>query len=159
MSLNILINSLYTSNNELDFIESSYFFGQKKAEPSQTIKIVYSKINNILGEEIFVGSWELVDQNCINGFATLTGDDQWIHTNKDRAKKESPFKTTIAHGFLTLEDDTIFQYKCDSFYNPKLEECLLWNDPSLKIDWNTKNPIISSKDLQGKLFKDIESNI
>ena len=65
----------------------------------------------------------------------------------------------FAHGFLTLEDDTIFQYKCDSFYNPKSEECLLWNDPSLKIDWNTKNPIISSKDLQGKLFKDIESNI
>lgn len=65
----------------------------------------------------------------------------------------------FAHGFLTLEDDTIFQYKCDSFYNPKLEDCLLWNDPLLKIDWNTKNPIISSKDLHGKLFKDIVSNI
>ena len=98
--LNNTLNNPWISN--FKSIDSSYFFGQRKAEPSQTIKIVYSKINNILGEEIFVGSWEPVDQNCIDGFATLTGDDQWIHTNKDRAKKESPFKTTIAHGFLTL---------------------------------------------------------
>ena len=38
----------------------------------------------------------------------------------------------------------------------KLEYCLLWNGPFLKIDWNTENPIISSKDLQGKLLKNIE---
>ena len=44
----------------------------------------------------------LVDQAMINGFADVTGDDQWIHVDVERAKTESPFKTTIAHGFLTL---------------------------------------------------------
>lgn len=44
----------------------------------------------------------VVDQSRINGFAEVTGDDQWIHVDVDRAKTQSPFGTTIAHGFLTL---------------------------------------------------------
>src|SRR5690606_13652301 len=51
------------------------------------------------------GQWgpELeVTQDMINRFADLTGDHQWIHVDVERAKRESPFKTTIAHGFLTL---------------------------------------------------------
>ena len=94
------LNNPWLSN--FKSIESSYFFGQRRAEPNPTIQIVHAKINDILGKEIFVGSWEFVDQGCIDGFANLTGDDQWIHTNAERASKESPFKTTIAHGFLTL---------------------------------------------------------
>ena len=115
------LNNPWISN--FKSIDSSYFFGQKKSEPNPTIKVVYSKTNDILGKEIFVGSWELVDQNCINGFARLTGDDQWIHTNRERAKKESPFKTTIAHGFLTLS------------LIPKLTEKFNFNDihPNVKM--------------------------
>jgi acyl dehydratase len=51
------------------------------------------------------GAWGpevTVTQEMINKFAELTGDHQWIHVDVDRAKRESPFKTTIAHGFLTL---------------------------------------------------------
>ena len=59
----------------------------------------------------------------------------------------------FAHGFLSLENQTVFQYKCDALYHPESEECLLWNDPKLEIDWGVKNPMISSKDLQGKLFQ------
>ena len=115
------LNNPWISN--FKSIDSSYFFGQKKSEPNPTIKVVYSKTNEILGNEIFVGSWEPVDQNCINGFARLTGDDQWIHTDKERAKKESPFKTTIAHGFLTLS------------LIPKLTEKFNFNDihPNVKM--------------------------
>ena len=115
------LNNPWISN--FKSIDSSYFFGQKKSEPNSTIKVVYSKTNEILGNEIFVGSWEPVDQNCINGFARLTGDDQWIHTDKERAKKESPFKTTIAHGFLTLS------------LIPKLTEKFNFNDihPNVKM--------------------------
>src|SRR5512135_3929654 len=43
-----------------------------------------------------------VTQDMINKFADLTGDHQWIHVDVERAKRESPFKTPIAHGFLTL---------------------------------------------------------
>lgn len=63
---------------------------------------VYKSLKKRLGEETFLGKWYTVDQNCIDQFADVTGDHQWIHTDPDRARKESPFKSTIAHGFLTL---------------------------------------------------------
>ena len=47
-------------------------------------------------------AWRRVDQQAIDTFATLSGDGQWIHTDVERAKRESPFGTTIAHGNLTL---------------------------------------------------------
>ena len=55
-----------------------------------------------IGEEIAVGDWFEVSQARINQFAEATGDRQWIHLDPARAAAESPFKTTIAHGFLTL---------------------------------------------------------
>ena len=61
----------------------------------------------------------------------------------------------FAHGFITLEEQTVFQYKCDALYQPESEECILWNDPFLRIDWEINNPIVSSKDKEGKLFKDV----
>jgi dTDP-4-dehydrorhamnose 3,5-epimerase len=63
----------------------------------------------------------------------------------------------FAHGFATLEDNTIFSYKCTNFYNKQAEDCLLWNDPDLAIDWNIDSPLLSEKDLQGKLFRDFET--
>ncbi len=55
-----------------------------------------------VGEEIAVGDWQTVSQEQINLFAEATGDYQWIHLDRQRAAAESPFGTTIAHGFLTL---------------------------------------------------------
>lgn len=63
----------------------------------------------------------------------------------------------FAHGFLTLRDNTIFSYKCTNFYNKASEDCLLWNDPEIGISWNTDIPLLSDKDLQGKLIKDFKS--
>jgi acyl dehydratase len=55
-----------------------------------------------IGEEIAVSDWLAVTQDRIQQFADATGDHQWIHLDVERAARESPFKTTIAHGFLTL---------------------------------------------------------
>jgi len=63
----------------------------------------------------------------------------------------------FAHGFATLEDNTIFSYKCTNFYNKASEDCLLWNDPDIGINWNLANPLLSEKDLQGKRIKDFVS--
>lgn len=63
----------------------------------------------------------------------------------------------FAHGFLALEDDTVFQYKCDALYKPGSEDCLIWNDTTIAIDWEVRNPIISSKDAEAKQFKDLNS--
>ena len=55
-----------------------------------------------VGKELGVSDWVTVDQNRIDQFADATGDHQWIHVDVERAKREFPLKTTIAHGFLTL---------------------------------------------------------
>ncbi|WP_019027601.1 MaoC family dehydratase [Colwellia piezophila] len=67
-----------------------------KAE--KTYKSLLEKIDTVT----FIGEWHSVEQECIDQFAEVTGDKQWIHTDPVRAAKESPFKATIAHGFLTL---------------------------------------------------------
>ncbi|OIP05524.1 MAG: dTDP-4-dehydrorhamnose 3,5-epimerase [Bacteroidetes bacterium CG2_30_32_10] len=58
----------------------------------------------------------------------------------------------FAHGFLTLEDNTIFTYKCSNKYNKEAEDTLLWSDSDLNIAWNIANPTISDKDKKGKPF-------
>jgi dTDP-4-dehydrorhamnose 3,5-epimerase len=53
----------------------------------------------------------------------------------------------FAHGFASLEDDTCFQYKCTNYYSPMHETGIRWNDPFLAIQWNLKEPIVSTKDM------------
>jgi len=55
-----------------------------------------------LGQEIHVGPWLQITQQRIDQFAEVTGDTQWIHTDPQRAQDESPYGTTVAHGYLTL---------------------------------------------------------
>jgi len=55
-----------------------------------------------IGQELGVSDWKPIDQSRIDAFADVTGDHQWIHVDVDRATAESPYGTTIAHGFLTL---------------------------------------------------------
>ncbi|MAX81114.1 MAG: dTDP-4-dehydrorhamnose 3,5-epimerase [Crocinitomicaceae bacterium] len=60
----------------------------------------------------------------------------------------------FAHGFSTLEDNTIFFYKCSDFYNKASEGGVLYNDPSLRIDWKANSPTLSAKDTEHPLLKD-----
>jgi acyl dehydratase len=55
-----------------------------------------------LGQEVAVSDWLTVTQQMIDRFADVTGDDQWIHTDPERAARESPYGTTVAHGYLAL---------------------------------------------------------
>lgn len=62
----------------------------------------YDEFSAYLGKELGVSAWHKIDQSQINKFADATLDHQWIHTDEARAATESPFKKTIAHGYLTL---------------------------------------------------------
>jgi acyl dehydratase len=59
-------------------------------------------IGQFVGQELGVSDWLTVDQERINQFADCTGDYQWTHVDVERARRESPFGSTIAHGYLTL---------------------------------------------------------
>jgi acyl dehydratase len=62
----------------------------------------HAEFESYLGREIGVSTWHKITQEQINKFADATLDHQWIHVDVERAEKESPFKKTIAHGYLTL---------------------------------------------------------
>jgi acyl dehydratase len=65
-------------------------------------KIDAAKLESLIGQEVGVSDWTLLDQDKIDAFAQLTVDPYFIHTDPERAKRETPFGSTIAHGFLTL---------------------------------------------------------
>jgi acyl dehydratase len=60
------------------------------------------QLKDLVGKEVVVSDWFQVTQERIDRFADATDDHQWIHLDRKRAAKESPFRTTVAHGFLTL---------------------------------------------------------
>ena len=59
-------------------------------------------LKELVGQKLGVSEWVTVSQEQINSFAEATGDHQWIHVDVERAKRESPFKQPIAHGYLTI---------------------------------------------------------
>lgn len=102
---NKVVNSIKASSplvNYLHFFDSELRQQQAYLGQCEPLRDVYSRLYPMLGEETFIGEWFEVDQSCIDQFAQVTGDNQWIHTDPDKAKRESPFKRTISQGFLTL---------------------------------------------------------
>jgi len=63
----------------------------------------------------------------------------------------------FAHGFSSLKDDTIFAYKCTNYYSKESEGSIAWNDPTLNINWEVENPIISEKDQNSSAFSTFET--
>jgi len=61
-----------------------------------------ARLKDWVGKEVAVTDWLSVSQERIDHFAAASGDDQWIHVDRERAVRESPYRTTVAHGFLTL---------------------------------------------------------
>jgi acyl dehydratase len=61
-----------------------------------------AELRSLAGQELGTSDWLKVNQSMIDGFAEVTGDHQWIHVDVERARRESPFSTTVAHGFLIL---------------------------------------------------------
>jgi acyl dehydratase len=68
------------------------------------------EMSKSVGKELGVSNWIEISQEKINLFAKVTEDEQWIHIDKDKSKKHSPYKTTIAHGFMILSLASRFSY-------------------------------------------------
>jgi dTDP-4-dehydrorhamnose 3,5-epimerase len=81
-----------------------------------------------------------------------------MHTGvnlSEKNKKQMWVPPGFAHGFVVLSEVADFEYKCTDFYDPSDEGSILWNDTELDINWQIKNPIISEKDANANLFKDL----
>lgn len=63
----------------------------------------------------------------------------------------------FAHGYVVLEEDTVFQYKCDEYYHPESEDGIAWNDPEIGIEWGVEESeiILSPKDTNRKLLREL----
>lgn len=74
-------------------------------------------------------------------------------------KKQLWIPPGFAHGFLTLSETAEFLYKTTDYYSPEYERCIAWNDPSIGVEWPLwKAPIMSSKDIDGSFFVDLDDN-
>jgi acyl dehydratase len=81
----------------------------------------YNEFESYLGKELGVSGWHTITQEQINLFAEATIDHQWIHTDTERAKNESPFKATIAHGYLTVSLLPYFWHQIADVQNLKMQ--------------------------------------
>ena len=79
------------------------------------------------------------------------------HILSGENKKQLYIPVGFAHGFLSLEDNTILNYKCSDYYNANNEASILWNDPNLAIDWGIDNPILAEKDQLAQNFITFEN--
>jgi dTDP-4-dehydrorhamnose 3,5-epimerase len=77
----------------------------------------------------------------------LTGENKWMFW----------IPAGFAHGFVTLEEDTVFFYKCTNVYHKEAEQSILWNDPDININWGIGNPIISDRDKAAPGFREFNS--
>jgi len=88
---------------------------------------------------------------------SMTYGKHFKHVLSAENKNQLYIPEGFAHGFLVLEDETIFSYKCTKYYNKESEDSLLWNDTTLNINWEIENPIISEKDKNAEIFSNFTS--
>jgi len=93
---------------------------------------------------------------CVDIRRNSTTFGKHIKVELSESNKRSLFiPPGFAHGFVTLEKNTLFQYKCTEYYHKPSERTLQWNDPELGIDWVVEIPLLSEKDRNGMSFSDL----
>ena len=81
---------------------------------------------------------------------------QWVGVLLSESNKRQLWiPAGLAHGFVVLSKFADFEYKCTDYYDPTSEQCLIWNDPDIDIQWPITHPILSNKDQQGKRLQDL----
>ncbi|WP_405567627.1 MaoC family dehydratase [Polaribacter sp. Asnod6-C07] len=111
----------------------------------------FKNFKMMIGKELPVGNWYTISQTMINDFANATLDKQWIHIDEKRAEKESPFKSTVAHGFMSV-----------AMISRMLEETFVIKSVKMGLNYGLNkvrfpNPVIVNSQLRmHSSIKDIE---
>ncbi len=123
------------------------------SEKENTLRGLHYQIKNAQAKLIHVVSGSII--NVIVDIRTSSssfGKSFSINLN-DKNHKMLFVPEGFANGYLVLEKNTIVQYKCTNYYNPKSEFGIRWNDPDININWGSTSPIISQKDSKLPFFK------
>lgn len=84
---------------------------------------------------------------------------EWVGVDLSEENKKQLFVPIgFAHGFCALEDTNDFEYKCSSYYNPKTEIGIAWNDPDIGVEWPIENPILSERDKNNQSFQEYKKS-
>jgi acyl dehydratase len=130
----------------------------------------YEEFEQYVGKELGCSDYLKITQERINQFAEATSDHQWIHTDPERAKLESPFKNTIAHGYLTVSVMPYLWAQIVDFKNVKLMvnygiESLKFNQAVVvNSELRLRANLVSLKNLRGttkaqlKIYVEIKDN-
>lgn len=121
-------------------------------------KLIIKSVDDFIklsGERLGESNWIMVDQDMINQFANATHDHQWIHVDTKRAKEEGPYKSTIAHGYLTLSllpcllDEIIEVKNLKQYVNYAIEKMVYKSVVPVNSNLRMSATLKSAKDLGG----------
>lgn len=135
---------------KFDFVQDNYSRSYKNV-----LRGLHFQKNNPQGKLMRVVHGEVFDVSVdIRKSSDTFG--QWVGMIlSEKNNKQLWVPPGFAHGFVVLSDIADFEYKCTNYYDPSSEECLLWNDPTVNINWPIANPILSAKDKLGKTLQDL----
>ena len=138
------------------FLKVKFPFDMMSFSKKNVIRGLHMQLKNPQGKLLTVVSGKLFDValDCRKKSKTYGKYFSTILSDNDNTSLYVP--EGFAHGFCSLEDNTILHYKCTNYRNAKSEVGIMWNDPELKIRWPKKKFIISNKDKKNISFKDFK---
>ncbi|MDC0396457.1 dTDP-4-dehydrorhamnose 3,5-epimerase, partial [Candidatus Pelagibacter sp.] len=138
------------------FLKVKFPFDMMSFSKKNVIRGLHMQLKNPQGKLLTVVSGKLFDValDCRKKSKTYGKYFSTILSDNDNTSLYVP--EGFAHGFCSLEDNTILHYKCTNYRNAKSEVGIMWNDPELKIRWPKKKFIISSKDKKNLSFTEFK---
>ena len=139
---------------DFDFVQDNHSRSQKG-----TLRGLHYQIENVQGKLVRVAIGEIFDVAVDLRKSSPTFGQWGGAILSEQNKHQLWIPPGFAHGFHVLSASADVLYKATDFYNPKVERCLLWNDPKIGIDWRIlagDEPLLSEKDKKGLLLKDVE---
>ena len=135
------------------FVQDNVSFSKKG-----TIRGLHYQIENPQAKLVMVTSGRILDVAVdIRKESKTFGQVVAIELSEEN-RNQLYIPVGFAHGFEVLSEEALFIYKCSDYYNPDGERGIAWNDPQLNIPWQTSTPIISEKDKNNPLLKDLENS-
>src|SRR5699024_2025577 len=134
----------------IDFVQDNVSLSKKG-----TVRGLHYQINNRQDKLVMVMRGQILDVAVDLRRDSPTFGSFTSRILSDENKHQLFIPKGFAHGFSTLSDEALVCYRCSEYYSPGGERGLSWKDPKLNIDWRVKEPIISEKDQNQPLLKEI----